>query len=205
MGCSMQGIIPIILQRTKSASDSIISSPVYQGDGALVISARMFHSGEIFVTSSRVYQVGDTSHLGTGVSRRKVARSHCQMPAIPLLLFPHHLRYPSHSNITFSRIFPAFEHYFFPRPPSLVYQTTHILRQSYLNVCDRRLTNVSSLRMGCPSASLPIGDRGPASHSLRCRRNVSQCSVPTNITIYPYSPLLWAMNTHRLHGEKATG
>ena len=52
------------------------------------------------------------------VSRRKVA-----MPAIPLLLFPHHLRYPSHSNITFSRIFPAFEHYFFPRPPSLVYQT----------------------------------------------------------------------------------
>ena len=109
----MQGIIPIILQRTKSASDSIISSPVYQGDGALVISARVFHRGEIFVISSRVYQVGDTSHLGTGVSRRKVARSHCQMPAIPLLLFPHHLRYPSHSNITFSRFFPTFEHYFF--------------------------------------------------------------------------------------------
>ena len=53
MGCSMQGIIPIIFERTKSASDSIISSPVYQGDGALVISARVFHSGEIFVISSR--------------------------------------------------------------------------------------------------------------------------------------------------------
>ena len=61
-----------------------------------------------------------------------------------------------------------------------------------------RLTNISSLRMGCPSASLPIGDRSPAPHILRCRQNVSQCSVPTNITLYPYSPMLWAMNVHRI-------
>ena len=54
------------------------------------------------------------SYLDTGVSRRKVARKHCDMPAIPpLFLFFHHLYFPLHLNITFSRIFPAFEHYFF--------------------------------------------------------------------------------------------
>ena len=121
MSYSMQEIISNILQRMKSASHSTISAPVYQGDGTLVISARVFHGGEIFVILSRVYQARNTSHLGTGVSRRKVARRHCQMPAISLLfLFSHHLCFPSHSNITFSRIFPAFEHYFFSRPPSLV-------------------------------------------------------------------------------------
>ena len=59
------------------------------------------------------------------------------------------------------------------------------------------MTNVSSLRIGCSSASLPIGDKGPAPHSLKCRRNVSQCSVPTNIILYPYSPSLCAMIVHR--------
>ena len=78
MSCSMQEIISNILQRMKSASHSTISPPVYQGDGTLVISARVFHGGEIFVVLSRVYQAQNTSHLGTGVSRRKVARRHCQ-------------------------------------------------------------------------------------------------------------------------------
>ena len=36
-----------------------------------------------------------------------------------------------------------------------------------------------------------------APHILRCRRNVNQCSVPTNIILYLYSPFLWAMNVHR--------
>ena len=49
MGCSMQGIISNILQHMKSASPSIISVPEYQENGTLVISARMFHGGEIFV------------------------------------------------------------------------------------------------------------------------------------------------------------
>lgn len=51
--------------------------------------------------------------------------------------------------------------------------------------------------MGCPSAGIPIA-RGPISHSLRCRRNVSQCFVPTNIIPYPHYPLLRAMNVHRM-------
>ena len=71
------------LQRIKSASHSTISAPVYQRDGTLVILARVFHGGKIFVISSRVYQARDTSHLGMGVSRRKVARRYCQLPAIP--------------------------------------------------------------------------------------------------------------------------
>ena len=81
--CSMQGIISNILQRMKSASHSTISAPAYDGDGTLVILARVFHGAEIFVILSRVYQARDTSHLGTGVSWRTVVRRHCQMPAIP--------------------------------------------------------------------------------------------------------------------------
>lgn len=93
-------------------------------------------------------------------------------------------------------IFPAFKHYFFPCLPSLIYQTTHKSRQSYLNVCDRCLTNISSLRMGYLSASFPIGDRRPAPHSLRCRCNVTQCFVLTNIILYP-SLFLCLMIMHR--------
>ena len=44
--------------------------------------------------------------------------------SLPLLVLPSPMFFrrirTSHSNITFSRIFPASEHYFFPRPPSLV-------------------------------------------------------------------------------------
>ena len=105
-----------------------------QGARTLVISARAFHGGEIFVILSRVYQVRDISHLGMGVLRKKVARRYCHMPAIPpLFLFSHHLCFSSHSNITFSRIFPAFEHYFFPRPPSLVIKLhTYLDRATYM-------------------------------------------------------------------------
>lgn len=39
--------------------------------------------------------------------------------------------------------------------------------------------------MGCPSASLPVGDRAPAPHNLRYRQKVSQCSLSTNIILYP--------------------
>ena len=63
---------------------------------------------------------------------------------------------------------------------------------------DPHLLTVSTFRMGCPSASLPIGDSGPTPHSLRCRRNVSQCSVPTITIPYFYSSLLCAMNVHRI-------
>ena len=61
-----------------------------------------------------------------------------------------------HLSITFSP----------PTIPSLL-DYTYIHRLSYLTVRNRRLTNVSSLRMGCLSASLPIGDSGPALHRLR--------------------------------------
>ncbi len=117
----------------------------------------------------------------------------------------------SHSNVAFEHHifshFPCIRALFLSPPAIHSYQTTHVLRWSYLNICDRRLINVSSLCMGCPSASLPIGDRGAAPHILRCRRNVSQCSVPTNIILCPYSPLLWAMNVPRqkkddTHGEE---
>ena len=54
VGCSMQGIITNILQRMKSASHSTISALVYQGEGTLVISARVFHGSEIFIISSTV-------------------------------------------------------------------------------------------------------------------------------------------------------
>ena len=44
----------------------------------------------------------DIRHLVTGVSRRKLAWRHCQMPAILLLiLFSHNLCFPSHSKVTF--------------------------------------------------------------------------------------------------------
>ena len=88
-------------------------------------------------------------------------------------------------------IFPAFEDHFFPTHRPLSFELT-TYRYRYLTVCDRRLANVSSLRMGCPSASqLPIGDRGPAAHIVSRRRNVSQCSVPTkNINIVP--PILFS-------------
>lgn len=77
------------------------------------ISALVFHGGEIFVISLRVYQVQNASHLGTGVLRRMVAGRHWQMPGISLLfLFSHHLCFLLHLNITFSCIFPPFEHYF---------------------------------------------------------------------------------------------
>ena len=61
VGCSMQGIVTNLLQRMKSASHSTISAPVYQGDGILVISARVvFRGDEIFVIPSRMYQARDT-------------------------------------------------------------------------------------------------------------------------------------------------
>ena len=58
-----------------------------------------------------MYQVR-TGHLG---SRRKEIRRHCQMPAIPLsssclpVTYVFRRIWTSHSNFTFSRIFPAFE------------------------------------------------------------------------------------------------
>ena len=63
------------------------------------------------------------------------------------------------------------------------------------NVCNRPLTDISFLRMRYPSASLSIEDKGPA--AVRCRQNVSQCSVPTNIILYLYSPLWYAMKVHK--------
>ncbi len=45
---------------------------------------------------------------------------------------------------------------------------------------------------------------GPAPHILRCRQNVSQCSLPTNIIVYQYSPLLWAMGDECAVTEKPT-
>ena len=47
--------------------------------------------------------------------------------------------------------------------------------------------------MRCPSASLPIGDRDPAAHSLTCRWNIIQYSVPTRNKIcstYSFPPSL---------------
>ena len=78
----------------------------YQGGGTLVISARVFHGGELFVILSWVYQSRDTGHLGTDVSRRNsVARRNCQMP--PLLDLP-------------SPMFSvAFEHHIFSHFPSI--------------------------------------------------------------------------------------
>lgn len=53
--------------------------------------------------------------------------------------------------------------------------------------------------MGCPSASLAIGDRGPGSSSYpSCRRNFNQSTKITEPIFYPpYFLLHAAMNVHR--------
>lgn len=80
----------------------------------LVILARMFYGSEIFIIVLLMYQIQDISYLGIGVSKKKIAIRHCHMPAILLLfLFFNHLEFLLHLKITFSRIFPIFEHYFF--------------------------------------------------------------------------------------------
>lgn len=78
--------------------------------------------------------------------------------------------YPPHLNLQF---LSAFEHYL---------ATAHYPQSTYLDratliVCDRRLTNVSSIRIRCPSAGLAIGDRGPAAHSLSGMRNVTRNNI----------------------------
>ena len=88
------------------------------------------------------------------------------------VVFKYHIQTLHFPCIQASFLFPS-------RRPLFI--TTHIPRWGYLTICNRRLTNVSSLCMGYPSTSLPIRDRGPAPHSLKCRQNVSQCSVPTNL------------------------
>ena len=108
----------------------------------------------------------------------------CQQFAPPLLVFLSPMFFVAFEHHIFSH-FPGVRALFLSPPAVPSYQTTHILRQIYLNVCDRRLTTVSSIRMGCPSASLHIGDRGPAPHILRCRRNVCQCSMPHQYNTLP--------------------
>ena len=64
---SMQGIIPDILHRMKSASHSIILARVYQGGETPVTSARTFQGGETSVISAWVYQGDETSIISTWV------------------------------------------------------------------------------------------------------------------------------------------
>ena len=84
----------------KSASHSTISSPVYQGDGTLVILARVFHGGEIFVISSRVSQ--GERWLEDIAKCQRFPSSSC----LPITYVFRRMR-TSH----FLAFFPAFEHY----------------------------------------------------------------------------------------------
>ena len=81
---SMQGIIPDILQRMKSASHSITSVRAYQGDEISVVSVPAIQGDEISIISARAYHGDETSvisapgvpwrcgivHLGTEVRHR---------------------------------------------------------------------------------------------------------------------------------------
>lgn len=103
------------------------------------------------------------------------------MLAIPFLSqFFHPLHSPLHQHITIflhSSIIP------FPVRHSQLAK----LHTSCLIVFNTRLINVSPPPgMGCLPASSPIRDRGPALHSLRCRRNMSQCFVDSSLMIYSY-------------------
>ena len=175
----------------KGGEISAISSMVYQGDETLVILVQVYQGDGTSAISVWVYQKGQRmkENKRKGGQGTLINASN----SLPLLVLPSPI-FP----VAFEHhISPAFEHYFFPRPPFPVYRTTYIPRWSYLNVCNRRLTSVSSLRMGCSSTSLLIRDRDPAPHSLRCRRKLSQCSVPTTLILYSFSPLLCAMIVHR--------
>lgn len=86
---------------------------------------------------------------------------------------------------------------FFPLTVPSLLNYTHIYRYSYSTVRNKRSTKVSSFCMRCLSASLPIRVKGPASYGLKCRANVSQCFVPTNLINLPHCPLLCAINVHR--------
>ena len=78
LGVSMQGIIPDILQRMKSASHSIISVRAYQGNEISVVSVPAIQGDEISIISARTYHGDETSiisapnivHLGTEVRHR---------------------------------------------------------------------------------------------------------------------------------------
>ena len=150
-----------------------------QGDETAVISARLYQEGKKAKAEPK-----DKWQGGSDKCKRFPFPSVLSSP-----IFPRQFSHYGFSLCLRTPHFPAFEDHFFPRPPS---QSLDFIYLDRASLCDRRLTDVSSqtsLRMGCPSASLPIGDRGPAPHHLRCRRNVSQCSVPTNTILYLHSLL----------------
>ncbi len=81
----------------------------------VVILARVFHSGGIFIILSRVYQV---RNMFQGEWWLEDIAKCQQFPFSSCSPITYVFRRIQTSH--FPCIFPAFEHYFFPRPPSLV-------------------------------------------------------------------------------------